>query len=265
VGGGPGEPLRPLYRIYNSSTFDRRKFLNPNYLDLMLYGITGTELPHDRKYREQFRLPDLLASGTWKVVSQREVVDGAECLVIESSETDKLWLDSKAGFGSPPLERNVLANGKSTTMIFISVGRLLGSLSHCRNRLSRCRISRSVKPETKYPPSIGGSPRYEFHHELSVFELNQPVGQEYFQLVPPPGARVFDSTAQPLDPSGKPAAPWPVPYIQPDDPADVPQAIKEAQLKLGNSNQRGATQAGSSIRGIPPPGPERHNSLDRDL
>src|SRR5262249_7780249 len=93
LGGGSRGSYWPVYRLRSQSSFGERKFfLNPNYLDLMLFGITGAQLPHDRKYREQFRLPDLLANGTWQVVSEHELIDGVECLVIQSSGTDKLWL-----------------------------------------------------------------------------------------------------------------------------------------------------------------------------
>ena len=92
------------------------------------------------------------------------------------------------------------------------------------------------------PDEYVGKIAYKQHFNLSRIEVNQPVNPEEFQLIPPEGALVWDSTLEPPKAAGSAntigifddaGAQQIVNYIQPENPADVPKAIKEAKAKMG--------------------------------
>ena len=212
----------------------RAAFLNPNYLDLMFYGITGIHIAKDRNYREQFRLPDLLAKGNWRVVAENELLDGAECLVIESSETNKLWLDPKIGYAVRRWTKELpykadyhYQNHRHVVGVFYAPQSITS-------------VNFGIKP---LPDEYLGKVVVRHQLNLSRIEVNQPISTEEFQLIPPEGAWVFDTTGDSPKGADSPNAigmvddaEQSVNYIQPANPADVPKAINESKARQGISN-----------------------------
>ena len=102
---GSGPSTEKVYQIYPKVAGGVMSFFisGPNYLDLMLYGFLGPKSGEPQSAEQQkimgkWRLPDLLEEGNWRIVHEQEALDGAECLVIESSNGDRLWLDPQLGY-----------------------------------------------------------------------------------------------------------------------------------------------------------------------
>ena len=224
--------LRPVYNIRKPSASQQDSWFHlPNFLDWNFYGITGKELPNSYNLKQRFRLPDVLAKGTWRVVAEREQLDGAACLVIQSSETEKLWLDPKAGFAVRRWTKDLPYKHDFQYHDFRQVADQFWI---------PWTIVATEFADDRMPEEYRGKPCRLRQIDLKRFDLNQPVSQEYFQLVPPPGAWVFDSTIKPLDSAGN-AFDLPsidgnqqaLDYIQPANSDDTPQVVKQAQMVLG--------------------------------
>lgn len=226
---------RPNFVFTNASQADRQMFNDRNYLDLIQVGITGATLPHDFTFRQRHRLPDLLSQGIWNVVSEHESLRGSDCMVIESSETDKLWLDRNAGFA---LRRHTKQRPFRIDNEYLDLRPVAGQFWIPQT------IVETRYAENLVPQEYLGKPAVRTKYELTLVELNQPVSQDQFKLVPSEHAMVFDQTLNPLNTYG-----WPIEintgsnesstvnYVQPADGATVPDVARSAQIELGKQIQ----------------------------
>ncbi|WP_010583828.1 RNA polymerase sigma factor [Schlesneria paludicola] len=222
---------RPNFVFQLPSQMDREMFNSRNYLDLIQFGITGAALPHDFKYRQRHRLSDLLSQGVWHVVTEHEQLDGSDCVVIESADTDRLWLDRNAGFA---LRRQTKQRPYRIDNEFCDLRQVAGQIWMPR------RIIETRYAENMVPKDYLGRPAVRTEYELTFIELNQPVSDEYFQLVPPEHSTVFDLTLKPLDANGKPIETGTIPGnslqardSQPSDATAAPKVALQAQIELG--------------------------------
>ena len=227
--------LRPQHNIQQPSHIKTQEFFyegNFNYLDLMLYGITGAKVPVDHQQRAKFRLPDLLASGKWQVVADHELLDGADCLVIKSSDKNQFWLDRNAGF----------AVRRWTTPSPIQSDREYHDL---RQVASGFWMPQSITitwfGNDSAPRELRGKPTLRQRFNVVSCEINQPVPQSSFRLASKPGVIVCDLTMQPLDANGNPMEVGPdeegtyfARYVYPDDKAQLSEVRKTAAIEFGS-------------------------------
>ena len=228
--------LRPVLMVQYPSHVKIQEFFIDggfNYLDMMLYGITGAKVDYDYRHRAKFRMPDLLANEKWRVVADHERLDGADCLVIESTDKNKLWLDPKAGF----------AVRRWTTGNPITTDREYHDLRHVAGHFWMPQaITLTWFGDNLLPNEYRGKPVMRYRYEMTSFELNEPVPEESFRLAPSPGTIVYDVTLKPLDARGNPMDGvsnyereyYFGKYIHPADPADLPKVVKAAAIELGS-------------------------------
>ena len=190
-------------------------------------------------------MPDLLANEKWHVVAERERLDGAECLVIESKEKNKLWLDPKAGFA---VRRWTIGNPMTHEREYHDLRQVAGDFWMPQS------ITATWYGEAPLPKEFHSKPVMRWRYQIDSFEFNEAVPDELFRLKPPAGALVWDCTIKPLDAAGQPTevgsygdeAPF-AKYIQPKNPEDLPQVVKAA--------------AKGMVSLYPPPGQTKSASL----
>ncbi|WP_157605118.1 RNA polymerase sigma factor [Schlesneria paludicola] len=227
--------LRPQHNIQKPSHLKTQEFFyegNFNYLDLMLYGITGAKVPLDHLQRAKFRLPDLLATGKWQVVANHELLDGADCLVIKSSDKNQFWLDRNAGFA---VRRWTTASPIQSDREYHDLRQVAASFWMPQS------ITITWFGNDSAPRELRGKPTLRQRYEVVSCEINQPVPQSSFQLVPKPGVIVCDLTMQPLDANGNPMevgsneeGMYFGRYIYPDDSKQLPEVLKMAAIEFGS-------------------------------
>lgn len=213
----------------------------PSYLDLMLYSTLGPRSTAERDSLDQqkamgrWRLPYLLENSDWQVIHERAPWDDTECLVIESSNGDRLWLDQDKGFVVRRWTRTEIPWDVRYTDFY-----QITDSFHVPRKI----VSLDYAPSTA-SSEYRGKPSVRRTKELVSLEVNQPVPSDMFRLKPPVGATVWDYSMEPLDQNGNPidvgeidrakirsrGRSSRIQYRQPENDADLKAAIELARDK----------------------------------
>ena len=227
------------------------------FLDFMFSGMIDSRIPGQHEFGVHRRLPDILEMGSWRVVSKHESLNGADCLVIEKSPSKthddsspqrtknwnwpkglKLWLDREKGFAVRGI------GGCSETR----PGTQCVEFRHITGDIY---VPQKILWHTGFVPEDSpsehrGKPTSLQSWELMNLEINQPVDEKVFRVVPPVGTNVVDETGEPLDVDGHridirgiaglgyPAGR--VEYRQPADSKEIPAAIKKRLAEFDSVN-----------------------------
>lgn len=213
----PKQPMRQFQETY----FDRVGWGRHDP------GLEPTGILSDRD-----RWPQALAEPGYTLLAEREMIDGANCVVVESKNAVKLWLDPDRGY--VVMRRHLWRDGQKAFEFEYSNIEEIAAGAWMPLRVELYWIASAAFPEEFVGQRTGRSV-----YTIARREVNETAHADLKWSVPSPGDAVFDSVLPPLDDMGQPIALEPGPfnpsvfYRQPPDGVDPRPTIKEAQRAAG--------------------------------
>lgn len=199
------------------------------YLDYIGYGLDDPCLADQGRDAQRDRLPEIMEVTPFTIKGEREMVDGAACLLLESPGFQRLWLDPKLGYAA---RRREVLDGDQPLMDV--------QASDFAEVVSDVWMPRRVIARTmgwgRMPAEYLGKPLSQLAMQVERFQANDPKLDDYFIPKPPPGSYVVNKTIAPLDADMKPmgkTSDTGIMYIQPADSARLDEVVENARIRAG--------------------------------
>lgn len=177
------------------------------------------------------QLPEMLDVKPFRVISEREMVDGRPHVLIEAEGWQRLWFDPSKGYAIRRREfwpdNSLPRRSEHTDFQFVAQG---------APWLPRRIESLSLGPADG-PPEYRGKPVLRTTLTATRLEANRPEHEKYFAERAAPGTLVIDQTAKPVDAAGNEIefrSPGEgINYRVPAKESDLSAAIEEGKKQRG--------------------------------
>lgn len=197
-----------------------------SYWENIGQGIRDPGMPTQGRDANAHRIPDMFKEASFAVSPALEDVGGTRCVAVEAPGYQKLWLDPEKGLVAR--KREFYRDGQPfLTMEF-------DDFAQVKDLWFPRLIHRYPLGTADMPQAYRGKRLMDITDRVTKLEVNEPGHEEFFELKPPAGALVLDTTLEPLDRSGKPVVARSgetkgVGYMQPANEADLQKVIQEAR------------------------------------
>jgi hypothetical protein len=158
------------------------------YHEHVLFATLMPGLPNDNERAKRHRIPELFSGAAFSVSDSPEKVNGVDCVVVEATGHDKLWLDPDRGFA---LRRREL--WREDTLWNVTECDDLAEVAPGVWMPKTVIITSFGLPEPfELPAEYEGKPYWRTTLRVKAIEANDPEHVEAVTFDPAPGARVTD-------------------------------------------------------------------------